>query len=115
MANALYDKIKSLVVIKDNPAFAGCDPIKKVLVVANQLTDALLHVYDSLRGEPVDQAELAEALQLFFTEYVVPIDLPLNDFLETYVESSLASLFAPLVKTIDAKLDQKLPHGPDAA
>lgn len=112
MANRIFTQIKALVSIKDNPDFNSYDPIKKVLWVAHELSGAMTEVYDGLRGGPAMKAELSEALQLFHAEYFVPIDLPVNDMMEAFIEGQLAALYPVVVESIDAALDKKLPDRP---
>ena len=107
--NPIYEQIKSVVFIKDNPEFAGFDPVKKVLWVTFQVSGALVDVYDSLRGDPARQEQLAEALELLYADYIEPIDLPIGDFVERIVDRNVASFIKPMVQSIDAALDKKLP------
>jgi hypothetical protein len=108
MANAIYERIKTAVNIDENLEYPSFDKIKKGLYITHQLSGAMLLVYGSLRGTPDEKAELADALKMFYVEYVEPIDLPLGDFMERLFDANVPTAFPALVEVIDATLDKKL-------
>lgn len=112
MANRIYTQIKALVSIKDNPDFNSYDAIKKALWVAHELSGAMIEVYGGLRGGPAMKQELSEALQLFHNEYVVPIDFPINDIMESFIKGQVSAMYPVFVEAIDSALDKKLPDRP---
>lgn len=84
----MYEQIKSIVVINDDPNFSSYPIGKKGLVVGHQIFGALLRVYDSLALDDPDEFEsLVEAVTSLYDDYFVPIDLPINNIAEGWAES----------------------------
>jgi hypothetical protein len=103
----LYGQIKSLVNINDNPAYASFDPIEKVLYVAEQGARAARSIYSSLKGNPNAEYtidDLSEAMEKFYEDYLEPIDLPMNDFVEGIVDRNVPNFFKPVLIQAQAKL-----------
>jgi hypothetical protein len=103
----LYGQIKSLVNIHDNPAFAAMDGIEKGLYVTEQLARAGRSVYSSMRGKgdaPYTVAEISDACEQFYRDYVEPIDLPINDLIEGIVDRNVPGFFEPGIQALADKL-----------
>lgn len=103
----LYGQIKSLVNINDNPAYATFDPIEKVLYVAEQGARAARSIYSSIKGNPTAEYtidDLSDAMEKFYEDYLEPIDLPMNDFVEGIVDRNVPNFFKPALIQAQAKL-----------
>lgn len=109
MSNSvLYGQIKSLVNINDNPHYAGFDVVEKTLYLGEQISHALRSIYSSLKGKgeaPYTIDELSEALETFYADYVAPIDLPMNNFLEGILDRNVPGLFKPALLGLQEKLN----------
>lgn len=106
----LYGQIRSLVNIHDNDHYAEYDLVEKSFYLTEQISHALRAIYSSLKGReeaPYTLDELADALKLFYDEYVAPIDLPMNDFFERIVDSRIKDFFGPALHAIQGRLADK--------
>ena len=99
----LYEKLKGYLYLHDNRAYAGFDQTEKVLYLVKELSGSVLQVYRSLnRMDDTDYTldDVTDACEQFYTDYVRPIDLPINDYLESLIDSQLPTLFAPLIEAL---------------
>ena len=108
---AAYDEIKSRLTFLDDVNWATRDKVEQVLIVANDVTGAVLKVYQKLRGDAASQADLQSAVRRLGDELFAPLDIPgVGPVLEAIIKSQLPNLLAGVVPAVDAKLDEVLPN-----
>lgn len=83
----LYDWFKEHLSFVDDPNFADYPPERRAIKFAKNMLIAVDRYYDSaLTVDKQDDEALKQVLRTLYDEYFVPIDLPMNNILETMVE-----------------------------
>jgi len=85
--NELYAWFVEHLGFVDDPDFASKPVEHRVLIFADQFTGALRRYYESaLTPDPADDGALKAVLHSLYDDYFIPIDLPMNNLLESMVE-----------------------------
>lgn len=108
---ALYEELKSRLDFIEDPAWSTYDKIEKGLVATHEITGAGKLVYQRLRGNPTEQAELSAAIRQLHDEFIAPLDIPgIGAFVEAVLDGQLGGVLGGLVPVADAALDKVLPN-----
>lgn len=108
---ALYDELKSRLDFVEDPAWSTGDVVEKGLLATSAITAAGLVIYQRLRGNPAEQAELSAAIKRLHDELIAPLDIPgVGPFIEAVLDGQLGSILGGGVPAIDAALDKVLPN-----
>lgn len=108
---ALYDEIKSRLDFTEDPAWATGDKVEKGLIAVSEITAAGLVIYQRLRGDSAQQAELSAAIRRLHDEHIAPLDIPgVGPFIEAVLDGQLGGILGGAVPAIDAALDKVLPN-----
>lgn len=107
----LYDELKSRLDFTDDPAWATADKVEKGLIATHEISGAGKIVYQRLRGDSVQQAELSAAIRRLHEEIIAPLDIPgVGPFIEAVLDGQLGGILGGAVPAIDAALDKVLPN-----
>jgi hypothetical protein len=107
----VLDQLKSRLTFIDDPNWATRDAVEKTLLVVAETSAAVLAVYQKLRGNAVQQAELAAAVRELYAEQIAPLNIPgVGPVIEAVIDSQLPNVLAGLVGPLDAALDKVLPN-----
>lgn len=108
---ALYDELKSRLDFIEDPAWDTADVIERGLIATSEITAAGLVIYQRLRGNAVEQAELSAAIRRLHDEHIAPLDIPgVGPFIEAVLDGQLGGILGGAVPAIDAALDKVLPN-----
>ena len=96
---AIKQEILDVIVLFLDPEWVEMTPRRKVVVAAAEIAEAagyiLKHLDPDLRDTEVPKV-IAVAEELF-DEYFAPIDLPVRDFIEGWVDSGIRKMIAPAI------------------
>lgn len=105
---SLYDEIASRLDFRDGQLWAEADKVEKGMIAAHEISGAVLATYRALRGTPVQQDELEDAIKKIYREYIQPLDIPgVGPVIENFVDAYAGQVLGGLVKATDAWLDKK--------
>lgn len=111
--NQIYENLKSRLDFADSQEFAKADLFEKGLIATREISTALLAVYQPLRGTAIDQAEVSQAIELAYAEYISPLDIPgVGPIIEAVLDNQGGRIAGGMVKPLDALLDKYLPKKP---
>jgi hypothetical protein len=111
LSTPVLDQLKSRLTFIDDIHWATRDGVEKTLIIIEETTGAVLDVYQQLRGNPAQQAELAAAIRQLYATHIAPIDIPgVGLVIETVIDNQLPNVLAGLVGPADAALDKVLPN-----
>jgi hypothetical protein len=111
ISTPVLDQLKSRLTFIDDPNWATRDAVEKTLIVISETTGAVLTVYQKLRGNPVQQAELAAAIRSLYADLIAPLDIPgVGPMIEAIIDGQLPNVLAGMVGPADAALDKVLPN-----
>lgn len=105
---ALKDEIRDVINLLDDPEWQAMSARRKVQVASVEIAEAVCKVLRALSPDEIDDKaqELVEVGEMLFDEYLEPIDLPVGDFLEGFIDSALRRGIGPAVYAIIAALDR---------
>lgn len=105
---ALYEDLAARLDFRDSQEWAAADKVERALIAASAISTAVLATYRTLRGTPVEQAELSSAIEKLYAEYIAPLDIPkLGPVAEMIVDQQVAKVIGALVPKLDELLDKK--------
>lgn len=101
---SLEEEIKDIMAVRLDPNFQTYSAVKRFGLIMIEVLEAGCELAHNLR----DPEELIPTLEKLFQEYVVPIDLPMNDFLEVSAETALRQLIRPTITAVYKKAQAQL-------
>jgi hypothetical protein len=95
----IKQEILDVIVLFTDPEWIAMTPRRKVQVALLEISECSAQVMGALDPDERDTMlpifiEVAEEL---FDEYIEPIDLPVRDFIEGWVDSGLRNMIAPSI------------------
>ena len=97
----IYQFLVDHINIDEHPSYPDWPPVKQVLYVVNQIAHATYRAYEILETtDPGDDQELTRSLVSLWDTYFVPIDLPVNNFIERMVDNYGRGLLGDLVSQL---------------
>ena len=105
---ALKDEIRDIIKLKDDPEWQKMEVKRKVQTMAVEIGEAACLILKGLDPDEIDAyaPQLVDAAEEIFDEYFEAIDLPINDFLEGFVDSALRRGIGPAIYAFMNWLDR---------
>ena len=97
------DLVKEIQDAIDFSEHANKPPALRVIGILGDILSAACALADHIENERVD--EVADAAEYIFDDFLVPIDLPVNDWLEGFVESQMRAIIRPVIRQAFGELN----------
>ncbi len=87
----IIDEIRDIIQLKDDPDWLGMSTRRQIQVAATEIAEAACLILKGLDPDEIDAyaPQIVDAAEELFHAYIEPIDLPIGDFLEGFVDSAV--------------------------
>ena len=98
---ALKDEIRDIIQLFDDPEWKAMATRRKVQTAALEITEAACLILKGLDPDELDAylPEIIDAAEDIFDVYIEPIDLPIGNFLEGFVDSGIRRGIGPAIRS----------------
>ncbi len=97
--SSIKQDIKDVVDLLNDPAWVDAELKRKAQMAMPEIIEAACHILAGLDPSDADASitDIVDAAEELYDEYLMPLDLPLNDFIEGFLDRGLKRAIEPAI------------------